>query len=221
MPKATFIKLNSDKKKAFTEAFMYEFSHRTYEEASITSVVKTLGIAKGSVYQYFDSKLDLLLYLKEQCELVKMEYIMHLKRDDYPDFWSYYRELYAEGVKFDIDHPLKGRLLYNISISTNTPALKEVFATWKSKALKMMELMIQQEIDKDNFRIDVPVKTMAYFLYTISSSIGEYMKDIHSVDFEENLKEDQSLLAGKKKVLLKSIDESILLLKNAFNKHHD
>ena len=65
MPKETFHNLNSEKKEAFIEAFMYEFSHRTYEEASITSVVKTLGIAKGSVYQYFDGKLDLLLYLKE------------------------------------------------------------------------------------------------------------------------------------------------------------
>lgn len=218
MPKETFHKLNSTKKKAFTEAFMYEFSYHTYEEASITSVVKKIGIAKGSVYQYFDGKLDLLLYLKEQCELIKMKYIMHLKREDYPDFWSYYRDLYAEGVKFDIEHPLKGRLLYNISTSTHTPALQSVFATWKVKALEMFESMIQEEIDKGDFRNDVPVKTMAHFLYTVSSSIGEYMKDIHSVDFEENLKVDQPLLAGKKEVLLKSIDESILLLKNAFNK---
>lgn len=218
MPKETFHKLHSTKKEAFIEAFMYEFSHRTYEEASITSVVKTLGIAKGSVYQYFDSKLDLLLYLKEQCELVKMKYIMHLKRDDYPDFWMYYRDLYAEGIKFDIEHPLKGRLLYNISNSTHTPALQEVFATWKVKALAMLETMILQEIGHGNFRNDVPVKTMAHFLYSISSSIGEYMKDIHSVDFEENLKADKPLLEGKKEVLLKSIDESILLLKSAFNK---
>lgn len=218
MPKETFHNLNSTKKEAFIEAFMYEFSHRTYEEASITSVVKTLGIAKGSVYQYFDGKLDLLLYLKEQCELIKMQYIMHLKRDDYADFWMYYRDLYAEGVKFDIEHPLKGRLLYNISNSTNTPALQKVFATWKVKALEMFASMIQLEIDNGNFRNDVPVKTMAHFLYSVSSSIGEYMKDIHSVDFEENLKVDKPLLSGKKKVLLKSIDESILLLKNAFNK---
>jgi len=73
MPKATFHKLKSAKKEAIVEAFLYEFSHYTYEEASITSVVKTLGISKGSIYQYFDSKLDLLLYLKEQCEQTKMQ----------------------------------------------------------------------------------------------------------------------------------------------------
>jgi AcrR family transcriptional regulator len=218
MPKETFHKLNEVKKKTFTEAFMYEFSHHPYEEASVTSVVKKLGIAKGSVYQYFDGKLDLLLYLKDQCELVKMKYIMHLKREDFPDFWSYYRELYSEGIKFDFEHPLKGRLLYNISNSRNTPALQKVFAIWKVKGLEMLEFMIQLEVDKGNFRNDVPVKTMVYFLYSVSSSIGEYMKDIHSVDFEENLKIDQPLLAGKKELLMKSIGESILLLKNAFNK---
>ncbi|OFZ11922.1 MAG: hypothetical protein A3D92_10005 [Bacteroidetes bacterium RIFCSPHIGHO2_02_FULL_44_7] len=217
MPKETFHKLNAAKKEAFTEAFLYEFSHRSYEEASISSVVKSLGIAKGSVYQYFEDKLDLLLYLKEQCELVKMEYIMHVKRADFPDFWSYYRAIYAEGVKFDIEHPLKGRLLYNIANSSHAPALKEVFETWKSKALIMLGAMIQEEVDRGNFRNDVPVETMAHFLYSVSSSIGEYMKTIHAVDFEANLKADLPLLAGKKKVLLQSIDESILLLKRAFN----
>jgi len=218
MPKETFYKLNAAKKEAFTEAFLYEFSHRSYEEASISSVVKSLGIAKGSVYQYFADKLDLLLYLKEQCEQVKMEYIMHVKRDDYPDFWSYYRAIYAEGVKFDIEHPLKGRLLYNIANSSHAPDLKVVFETWKTKALSMLGAMIQEEVDRGNFRNDVPVDSMAHFLYSVSASIGEYMKTIHAVDFEANLNADLPLLAGKKKVLLQSIDETILLLKNAFNK---
>lgn len=218
MPKETFHKLNSAKKETFVEAFMYEFSHRTYEEASITSVVKTLGISKGSVYQYFDGKLDLLLYLKGECELVKMKYVLHLKRDDYSDFWNYYRDLYVEGVKFNLENPLMGRLLYNISNSRHTPALQEVFATWRIQGLQMLEVMVQQEIDNGHFRNDVPVKTMAHFLYSISSSIGDYMKDIHFVDFDENFKVDKPILEGKKEVLLKSIDESILLLRNAFNK---
>jgi len=143
---------------------------------------------------------------------------MHLRRGDYPDFWTYYRDLYVQGIKFDIENPLHSRLLYNISISKHSPALQQVFATWKVKALKMFESMIIQEIESGEFRRDVPVKTMAHFLYSISAGIGEYMKDIHSVDFEENLKVDKPLLDGKTKVLLKSIDESILLLQSAFNK---
>jgi hypothetical protein len=78
--------------------------------------------------------------------------------------------------------------------------------------------MIQTEIDLGHFRDDLPIKTMAHFLYTISSSISEYMQTIHSVNFEHNLEADQALLSGTKALLIQSIDEYILLLKTAFNK---
>ena len=88
MPKETFHKLNSDKKNEIIKAFLREFSSKTYDEASITNVVKSLGIAKGSIYQYFDDKLDLYLYLQRECNNVKMGYISSIRRDDFPDFFS-------------------------------------------------------------------------------------------------------------------------------------
>ncbi len=54
MPKETFNKLSQDKKDRITQGFLKEFYNKPYEEASITAVVKELGIAKGSVYQYFE-----------------------------------------------------------------------------------------------------------------------------------------------------------------------
>ena len=199
MPKDTFIKLKPAKKEAITNAFLHEFSHHVYEEASITKAVKSLGIAKGSVYQYFKDKLDLYLYLKELCETVKVEYIMHLKREDYPDFWAYYRDLYAEGILFDLEHPLKSRFLYNISQNENSPALKGILKDWLVKAREMMGHMIQKEIDAGHFRNDIPVKTMAHFLVTVSSAIGDYMQTIHSADFEQNLENDQPIFGRKQR----------------------
>lgn len=217
MPKETFYRIKPERREAITQAFLHEFSHQLYDDASITSVVKSLGIAKGSIYQYFEDKLDLFLYLKEQSELTKMEYIMHIKRDDHADFWDYYRTLYSEGIKFDEEHPLKSRLLYTISTNVHSPSLKDMLESWKQKALVLMESMIQAEIDAGHFRKDVPLKSMAFFLYTISVSLGEYMQSIHDVRFDPMTDSDEPILAGNKELILQSIDEYILLLRNAFN----
>lgn len=63
MPSTTYNKLDSDKQDKFYRVALSEFSTNGYHRASITKIVNTLGIAKGSVYQYFDDKYDLYLYL--------------------------------------------------------------------------------------------------------------------------------------------------------------
>ena len=59
----TFERLSESKRHAFLEAAYREFALKGYEAASITNLVKDLGIAKGSVYQYFDDKKDLYEHL--------------------------------------------------------------------------------------------------------------------------------------------------------------
>ena len=66
MPKPTFLNLPADKRDRFVAAALEEFTDRPYDQASISRVVSRLGIAKGSVYQYFDDKYDLFAWLIEQ-----------------------------------------------------------------------------------------------------------------------------------------------------------
>lgn len=65
MPSSTFQKLNTKKKERFLSAAKQQFANG-FESASISQLVKELGIAKGSVYQYFEDKLDLYHYLVMQ-----------------------------------------------------------------------------------------------------------------------------------------------------------
>ena len=56
MPKETFLKLPNEKK---------EFERVPIEEVSIKNIVENAEIARGSFYQYFESKEDLLrFYIK-------------------------------------------------------------------------------------------------------------------------------------------------------------
>lgn len=63
MPKATFFNLPQDKKDNLLAAVEKEFSRVPLYEASISNIVKTANIPRGSFYQYFEDKDDVYFYL--------------------------------------------------------------------------------------------------------------------------------------------------------------
>ena len=65
MPKKTFYNLSLEKQNVIIEAAKKEFSRVPVSEASIANIVTTAGIARGSFYQYFESKEDLFAFVFE------------------------------------------------------------------------------------------------------------------------------------------------------------
>ena len=63
MPKQTFFNLPENKKRKILEAAKNEFSRVSVTEASINNIVTEANIARGSFYQYFESKEDLFLFM--------------------------------------------------------------------------------------------------------------------------------------------------------------
>ena len=69
MPKETFLKLSKEKQQKVINAAKKEFARVPIENVSIKNIVEDADIARGSFYQYFESKEDLLIYiLKENSE---------------------------------------------------------------------------------------------------------------------------------------------------------
>ncbi len=83
MPTETFFKLPEEKKKRIVEAAIKEYTRVSAEEASIKNIVENAGIARGSFYQYFESKYDLLNFiLKKDFEMIENFIIEDLEKTD-------------------------------------------------------------------------------------------------------------------------------------------
>lgn len=218
MPKETFHNLNPKKKEKITDAFLREFAVHPFDKASLSSVVESLGIAKGSVYQYFDDKLDLFMYLINECTKVKMKYIGHLKRDDFPDFWAYFRALYEEGVQFDLENPLESHFLHSLVENLNSPSVKEIYNNMLQQTISAFEEMIKHEIELGNFRDDIPLKTSGFFLYKTSLAINEQMQAFGEITPKKSIKKRKPVYEGKVDELMQTVDNYIVLLKNALDK---
>lgn len=65
MPTDTFYNLPNSKKKKIIKAAQKEFARVEFEQTSIKNIVEEAEIARGSFYQYFESKEDLLKYILE------------------------------------------------------------------------------------------------------------------------------------------------------------
>ena len=59
----TFLRLPEEKRARFLEAAWAEFTRVPFSATSINQIVRRAGIARGSFYQYFKDKEDLLHYL--------------------------------------------------------------------------------------------------------------------------------------------------------------
>lgn len=219
MPKETFIKLNEEKRTKFIHAFMREFSIHIFDEASISRVVKELGIAKGSVYQYFDSKLDLFFYLQQRAGEVKASFIGQILREDFSDFWTYFKALYIKGIDFDLTFPLESNFLHSLLMHLESPSIKPMYNFWLKEIMKQMEAWVRYEVEAGHFRSDISIESMAFTLHKMSTSLIEYMRYKSHFDLEEQIKKGRSIYAGENKtILLEIVDEYIAILSKAFNK---
>lgn len=80
MPSETFLRLPEEKRTRFLNAAWAEFTRTRFADASINQIIKRAGIPRGSFYQYFLDKDDLLAYLLEEVRNhVKEEYRRILK----------------------------------------------------------------------------------------------------------------------------------------------
>ena len=99
MPKETFLKLSNEKQQKVLDAAKKEFARVPIENVSIKNIVEDADIARGSFYQYFESKEDLLVYLlKEKAEQVSNKVKEKIQETD-GDLFETYIFLYDMAIE--------------------------------------------------------------------------------------------------------------------------
>jgi AcrR family transcriptional regulator len=109
MPTDTFFRLPEERRERLVNQAIAEFSDRTYTEASLSQIALRARIPKGSVYQYFEDKLDLYRWLlTEEAPRRKREFLGAASREG--DFWTRLETQIERGMAFLVEHPRLARL---------------------------------------------------------------------------------------------------------------
>lgn len=193
MAKATFYNLPGDKREAFLEATFNEFAEHSFKQASISRLVKTLGIAKGSVYQYFTDKADLYTYLYEMSQDVRMGYLLKAMEEDYYDFFDLFEKMFLAEVKFDRENPRESRFLYVSGQEWGSEELGDMRKQNFERSLRANQQLLEKELKSGRLRTDVPPDTLAFVVTQTGIGIRDWLELKHGIQLGTEEEEDPDI----------------------------
>lgn len=212
-----FLNLPEDKQASILNAFLKEFAKNDYEKASLSAVIKGLGIAKGSIYQYFGSKLELYKLLRENCVQEKMSYVGAIDQSDYWDFWDYYREMYVQGLRFDLERPLHAQFLFRSSQDRSNPEMAKMLKENYLKSLLHFGELVEKEMENQLINNELDPQFVATSIINQGQGLKEYLSFVLDVDIQSGLEEGNTLFEDEKDRILKYVDQSIDFFRKAFS----
>jgi AcrR family transcriptional regulator len=125
MPKPTFHNLPEEKRQRLIELAIDEFAERPYEQASISRIVARAGIAKGSVYQYFEDKFDLYRWLViEEVGRRKRARLGAETLDPKGDPFALLERMIVLGLRFFVENPRLARVAASIHEPSTDPEVR-------------------------------------------------------------------------------------------------
>ncbi|UOR10398.1 TetR/AcrR family transcriptional regulator [Halobacillus amylolyticus] len=103
MPKQTFFNLKEEKRQTLIDAAKKEFSRVSLYDASISNILKTAGIPRGSFYQYFEDKEDIFFYLLNEDAKERHEHFVSYLKKYEGDLFETMTGLFQDALEYSQD----------------------------------------------------------------------------------------------------------------------
>jgi TetR/AcrR family transcriptional regulator len=183
MPKSTFFNLPEEKRSLILDLAIEEFAERDYKSASISNIVARAGIAKGSLYQYFEDKHDLYLYLIELAGEEKKTFLAsHPPPDPAMNVFDYLRWLMQMGAKFELSNPKLAQVAYR-ALFSDRPFGDEPFTQLRQSVLAYYESLVKLGIQQGVIDPDIDLGLAVFLFSSIFNEFGRYLIERLDIDF--------------------------------------
>ncbi|MEN0063864.1 MAG: TetR/AcrR family transcriptional regulator [Myxococcota bacterium] len=170
MPKPTFLQLPDEKRQRFTHAALVEFTDHSYDVASVSRLVSTLGIAKGSLYQYFGDKFELFEWLLQESGRRKVQAIeAGLAPDPEADVLARLRQMYWHGLAFWQAEPRWASLGLRVHEPSREPRLAALRQAVALGAHAFVRGLLAEGQSTGQLRADVPLDATAHLVTSLLS----------------------------------------------------
>ncbi len=98
MPKSTFFNLKQEKIEKIEKALIKEFSINSFEQASISNIIKEAEIPRGSFYQYFEDKEDAIKYVIKKFIILEHNKIYNFLLETNGDIFEVAIKIYDDTI---------------------------------------------------------------------------------------------------------------------------
>ena len=199
--------INAEKRERIINAALKEFARSGYEQASTNEIVKDAEISKGSLFNYFNSKKELYLFLLDYVTTVIEEIY---ERVDWNETDLFIRMKQLGVVKFEIykQHPYAFDFMNAASRETSSEVKPEIEKMRKEAISIGMEKSFQN-IDYTKFRDDMDLDKMMNVISLTFLGLADQQRE--KVASFENVERD----------ILDVFDEYFRLLKRCFYREEE
>jgi len=168
------------------EAALDEFTKRSYDDASLNSIIKSAGISKGTFYYHFENKESLYLYLLKNSVAEKWEYIENRTKEMDQDalgmgIFDMFKFQARLGAEFGKLHPR----YHQLSIMFSKEKGKEIYDKARdilgTDSDEMLREMIEEAIENGELRKDLPkefVINMVTYLFKHYTDVFKHEEDL-------------------------------------------
>jgi len=167
---ATWWALPEGKRQRIEDAAITTFTIHGYDQASLTRLVADLGIAKGSIYQYFEGgKLGLFVHLLQEAVRRKLAAVQpELPRDGDPEL-AQLRALYVRGLSFWRSEPRWAALLLSLERPSREPALAMLSAKAQQSGRDFLRERLRAGQQAGTVRDDIPLDALTELVHATVS----------------------------------------------------
>lgn len=200
MPTETFFKLTEEKRKKIIEAGKDEFSSVSLDEASIKNIAEKAGIARGSFYQYFKSKKDLLFFILEENRETMEKKLNRIIKESDGEIFNIYISIYDDMTSkcFDnMNRDIYKRIFENLK--TNDESVFEGMEEKKKQDFKNFKNLIDKSKLKIESDLDFDLIIQILNAITMSSVVRSIKYTSPEKAREEFLKKIEFIKKGIKK----------------------
>ncbi len=161
----TFLGLSEEKRLKVVDAAVSEFSEKGYNRASINSIVAALGIAKGSIFQYFKNKESLFLFVFEYALGMVKNNLAGVRESSLEEpFFERLKSSLLAGVGFVEEHPRLYSIYLRIMFEGGIPFREELVEKVRRLSAKYLGSLLIQGIARREIRSDLNIETQTFIL---------------------------------------------------------
>ena len=161
----TFKNLEHEKRQRILDAAVDEFARHGFRQASVNQMVQRLGIAKGSIFQYFGSKEGLFRLIFDYAVDLVRHSLRRVKQETVEsDFMERMRRSLLMGIRFIQQHPRIYQIYLKMLFQEDFPWRNEFLQQVHLFSAEYLKPLVEDGIAKGELRSDLDVDMTVFFL---------------------------------------------------------
>lgn len=193
MPTPTFERLKADRKAEIRKVALTEFALHDYESASVSRIVKQLGISSnGTFFRYFKTKRDLYFWLMQEATNKRLEYLQTVP-SNIGSLGDFLEEQFFQKIDFDLKYPLYGQFLNNSLQERHSSDLGNLKLTTLKRFVDLNERLLVPFQKLGQLKSDLALRTMAFTIVQHQNALFDYIALAYQLDVNASLRNGKKL----------------------------